>query len=93
MIQTILRTEVRNTCGEVFDDQACGIHLTGLRILGIHTDITNVRVGQGDQLSSVARICNDFLITGQRRIEDHLATGFTGSTNTLTRKDRTICES
>lgn len=45
----------------------------GLHIVAIGTGIANMGVGQGNDLSAIGWVGQNFLITRHCRIEDHLA--------------------
>jgi hypothetical protein len=49
------------------------VRARGLLIIGIRSDVSNVRIRQADNLSRVARIGEDFLISGEAGIEDDFA--------------------
>ena len=40
-----------------------------------HAVVADVRVGHRDDLKSIGRIRRDFLVAGQRSVEDHFADG------------------
>ena len=47
--------------------------LGGLDVLGVDAVVADVRIRQRDDLPAVARVGQDFLVAGQRGVEDHLA--------------------
>ena len=51
-----------------------------LHVLGVGADIADVGIGQGDKLTGVGGITENLLIARHGGIEDHLAHGGSGST-------------
>jgi hypothetical protein len=51
-----------------------------------------VRIGQRNDLPAIARVAQDFLVPGQRRVENDLAAGRPGSTNTDALKDGAVSQ-
>jgi hypothetical protein len=83
LVSQILRqgffgAKIRCKHGQITNDQAGGMDFRGFNVLGIHTDIADVRIRQRDDLLGVARIGQDFLITGDRGVEHHFADRVTG---------------
>ena len=77
---------------QVLDDQASGEHLGGLDVFGVDAVVADVRIGQRDDLPAVARVGEDFLVAGQRGVEDDFAGGVAGGTDRGAVKDRAVCE-
>jgi hypothetical protein len=61
-------------------------------VLDVHAGVADVRIGQGDDLTAVARVSENFLIAGDRRVEHHLADRVTGRANRYAVKDRAVSE-
>ena len=66
------------------------MHPRGLDVFGIDTGIADVGVGQRDDLARIARVSQDFLITGHRGIEHHLANRAAYRTDALAVEDRPV---
>lgn len=64
----------------------------GFDVFSVHTDIADVRIRQGDDLLGVARVRQDFLITGDRGVEHHFADRVTGRADRMTTKNRAVGE-
>ena len=75
--QIILRRFARAPIGsdrrKFPDDQRLDVGDRRLLVIGVRPDISDVRVGQADNLSRVAWIRENFLIPGETRIEDDFA--------------------
>ena len=50
-------------------------HVHRLDVFLVGTDIADMREGEGDELTGIGRIGEDFLISGHRRVEADLADG------------------
>ena len=61
-------------------------------IFRIDTGVADMRVGKGNDLAAVTGVCQDFLITRHRRIENNFATGMAFSSNGNTMKNGAISE-
>ena len=72
------------------DHQTCRPYLIGLEVLGINSSVADLRVCEGDNLTPVRWVCEDFLVTGHRRIEYHLPHRGATNANGATAKDATI---
>ena len=55
-------------------------------------DIADMGKGEGDQLSGIGRIGQDFLISGHRGVEDQLSDHIAGGTNALAGENRAVGE-
>jgi hypothetical protein len=53
--------------------QGFDVGLAGLFIIEICADISDVRIGQANDLPGVAGVCENFLITGEAGIENDFA--------------------
>ncbi|GLR39445.1 hypothetical protein GCM10011247_48440 [Pseudomonas plecoglossicida] len=49
-----------------------------------------MRVGQGNDLLRVGRVCKDFLVAGHSGVEYHLTNGLTVGTNGFTAKNTAV---
>jgi len=90
--QILLRTEIAGDERQVANDQARSLHLGRFHILLIDTIVTNVRIGQGDDLLAVARVCENFLVAGHGGVEHHFADSRADATNGIADKHRAVCE-
>jgi hypothetical protein len=82
--------EVRVHMRQVAHDQPGRVHAVRLDILGIGAGIADVRVGKRDDLPAVARIGQDLLVAGHRRVEHDFADGMAGGADGEAAKDRPI---
>ena len=64
----------------------------GFDILGIDAIVANVRIREGDDLLAVAGVCEDFLIAGERGIENHLTNCRAWGSNGIADKDCAVCK-
>ena len=60
----------------VFDDETVHERLARFYVLGIHSDVADLRIGHGDELAFVGRIGKDLLVTGHARVEYDFTQGF-----------------
>ena len=90
--QVARAAEVGRTQRQVLDHQAGGMGLGRFDILLIDTVAADVRIGQCDDLAAVAGVGEDFLVAGQRRIEDHLANGGTSGAHGVANEMRAVCK-
>jgi len=72
-IERLGRTVIRRLGNRRADDEAARRRCRRLDILGVGADIADMREGEGDDLAGVGRIGQDFLITGDRRVEADFA--------------------
>ncbi|MCY1546481.1 hypothetical protein D9M68_824790 [compost metagenome] len=64
----------------------------GLHVFTVHSGVADVRVRERDDLLAIARIGEDFLVTGERGVEHHFARSLAGSTDGNACKDRAVGE-
>jgi hypothetical protein len=76
----------------VLDDQTSCVHLGSFNILSIDPIVPNVGIGERHDLLAIARVCEDFLVTGHGGVKHHLADGGTGGSNGISNKHRAVCE-
>ena len=91
-VQGFLAAEIGRQEGQVFDDQASCVDAIGLHVFAVGAGVANVRVREGDDLSAVAGIGEDFLVAGQRGVEDDFACGVTRGADGNPGKDRAVGE-
>ena len=84
--------EVGRAQRQVLDHQSGSMRLRGLDILVVDPVATNVRIGQRHDLSAIAGICQDLLVTGQCGVEDHFADGVAGRTHGMANEVRAVCK-
>ena len=89
-IQPLAHPEVARQQRQVSDDEPGRLDGRGLLVLRVHTDIANVRIGQGDQLAQVGRIGQDLLITAHGGIENDFANARTIGADRDTPEDGTV---
>jgi len=63
-----------------------------LFIIGVGADITDMGICEGNDLFVLGRVCEDFLIAGQRGIEHHLADRLSIHTDGLAPEECTVCQ-
>jgi hypothetical protein len=68
------------------------VNFGGLDIFSIDAVAADVRVGEGDDLAAVARVGQDFLVAGHRRVEHHFTDCVTVGADGNAAKDRAVCE-
>ena len=68
------------------------MHLSRLDILRSDAGITDMRIGQGNNLAGVGRIGEDLLITGHGRIEHDLADTVAVGADGLAAENATVGE-
>ena len=66
--------------------------LVGFDVLVIDAVIANVRVRQGDDLLAVAGVGEDFLVTDDGGVENHLSDGRACGSDGIADKDRAVCK-
>jgi hypothetical protein len=65
---------VRGDPGKFADDQRLNVRMRGFFVLGICAGVSDMRVGEADDLASVTRVSKNLLITGEAGIENDFAT-------------------
>jgi len=90
--QGLRRAKAGSKNRQIPDNQTGGLDPARFHIFGIDAGIADMRIGQRDDLAAIARIGEDFLITGDRGIEHHFADRMTGRTNRKTLENRPVCE-
>ena len=88
--QRLRAAEVAHRHRKIAYHQTAGKHLTRFHILGIHADVADMRACQRDDLLAVGRVGEDFLVTGHRGVEHHLADAAARSPDGNAAKHRTI---
>jgi hypothetical protein len=73
--------------------QAGGVGCGRFQILGRGAGVADVWIGERDDLSGIGRIGEDFLITGQRGIENDFASSVAFGADRLAAEDRSIFQS
>ena len=86
------RAEIGHAQRQVLDDQTGGIDFGGFDVLGVDAVAADVRISQRDDLPAVARIGENFLVTGERGVEHKLANGDPVGADGTALKDRAICK-
>jgi hypothetical protein len=62
----------------------------GFAVFAIDTVVADVGIGQGDDLTAVGRIGQDFLVAGQRGVEDDFADAAAAGADALALKHRSV---
>ena len=88
--EVALHPEVGRALRKVADDEAGRVHARRLDVLGVHAGVADVRVRQGDDLSLVGRVGQDFLIPAHGRVEDDFTQRAAGCADRTAAKDRSV---
>ena len=72
-VESLIHTEVGRQKRQIADHEAGGMHAGRFDVLAVDTSVTDMRIGQRDDLARVTRVSQDFLITRHRGIEHHFA--------------------
>ncbi|MCY1433135.1 hypothetical protein D9M71_491560 [compost metagenome] len=83
-------TPVAGQQRQVTDDQASRPDAVRLGIFRGSTGVADVRVGQGNDLLRVGRVCKDFLVAGHSGVEYHLTNGLTVGTDSFTAENTAV---
>ena len=75
-VQIAARAEVAHPAALFAHDESGQMRLTAFMILVVDAVVADFGVGHRDDLAAIARIGQDFLIAGHRRVEADLAFGF-----------------
>jgi hypothetical protein len=59
--------------GKLADDESLDVGPVGFLVVQIGADVSDVRIGEADDLPGVARVGEDFLVTGKAGIENNFA--------------------
>jgi hypothetical protein len=73
LLRGFARTPVGRNRRKLPDDQRLDVRARRFLVIQIRTDISDVRIGQADDLADVARIGENFLIPGEAGIENDFA--------------------
>ncbi|MNF59637.1 hypothetical protein D3C84_412320 [compost metagenome] len=71
----MLIAEIGGKYRKVPDDQSLRVDLTGLFIFAVGAGVAYMGVSEGDYLTGIRGIGEDFLIARHRRIENHFTNG------------------
>ena len=86
----LIRAPVAGDGGELAHSKALDVRLPGFVIRGAGAVITDLRVGENDNLPGIGGIGEDFLVPGNSGIEDNFAGTFGGRTKTPAFEDRAV---
>jgi hypothetical protein len=64
---------VGGDCREFANDERFDVGMRGLLVESVGADVADVRIGETDDLPGVTRVGEDFLIAGERGIENNFA--------------------
>ena len=78
---------------QVTNNQAGAVDLARLFVFAIGTGITDVGIGEGDDLTCVGGIGENLLIAGHRSVENHFTDGLPVTAYRFTPKQGTIFKS
>ena len=56
----------------MLDDHPGGVNARGLLVRGVDPHIADLRLGEGDQLAAIGRICEDLLVARYGGVENDL---------------------
>jgi hypothetical protein len=70
-LRAFRRPPIRRDLGEFPDNQRFDVRARGLFVFGIRANIANVRVSEADNLPRVTWVGENFLVTGEARIENY----------------------
>jgi len=73
VLRGFARTPVGSDGGKFANDERFDVRAWRLLIIDIRSDVSNVRIGQADNLARVTRIGENFLISGEAGIENDFA--------------------
>ena len=76
--QTPDRLPVAGLAAHVVHDEATQVQVTGLHVPLVDAIVSDLGVGQRDDLAGVGRIAHDLLVADHRGVEDDLAEGLAG---------------
>jgi hypothetical protein len=68
------------------------VDLVGFDVFLVDAVVADVRIRERDDLLAVARVGQDFLVAGDRRVEHDFAGGGAGGADRIAEKDRAVCE-
>jgi hypothetical protein len=78
--------------GQVFDDQASGVHVAGFTVFITYPVIADVGIGEGHHLLVVTGVGQNFLITRHGSVENNLSDGLALVTDGLPCEDCAVCK-
>jgi hypothetical protein len=64
---------VRRKLGKFADDERFDVGTAGLFIFKVRADVSDVRIGEADNLAGVAGVGENFLISGEAGVENDFA--------------------
>lgn len=91
--QRLRGTEVRHAGRTVADHQAGGVDAVRLDVLGVDAGVADVRIGQRDDLATIAGIGENFLVPGHGGVEHHLGDRMARRTDRYASKNGTVRQS
>src|SRR5690606_33813433 len=91
--QHTLRTEVGSRDGHVPHDKSGGEHAARFAVLVVDAGIADMRIREGNDLTAIAGISQDFLVARHGRIENYLGNRRAWRSYRHTPKHGTICQS
>ncbi len=77
-VQRLLGAPVAGRLAQVSHHHSHRVGVSRLLVLRVGPDVAHLRRGHGDDLADVARVGQNFLVPGHRRVEDHLANALAG---------------
>ena len=89
-VERFLRAEVARPLGEFLDDEAGQVGLAAFDVLGVDAVVADLGVGHRHDLPAIARIGEDFLIAGHRRVEADFAIDLAGGAERGAGEDRAV---
>jgi hypothetical protein len=73
MLERVLGAPAAHGRREIADDQPGCEDLRRLEVVRVRADVADVRIREGDDLSVIRRVGEDFLVPGDRGVENHFA--------------------
>ena len=82
IVGVCIRSPVAGNGRELANHQAFDERLSGLIVIGIRAVVADLRIGKDHDLSRIRRIGENFLISSDGGIENHLTVSFRARTKT-----------
>lgn len=90
--QRLLHAPVAGARRKVSNYEACRVRERRLHVVGIGTDVADMRIREGDDLFGVGRVGKDFLIPGESSIENDLSRGLAGRTDRAAAEESSVSQ-
>ena len=90
--QVLGAAKVRGHERQIFDHQASGVDRAGFNVFRVGAVAADMRIGEGDDLLTVAWVGQDFLVTRHGGVENDLANSAAAGANRDSGENRTVSE-